>query len=148
MLAASVAIEPNSALCRDRTFLSEDICVLDGEHFFVRCVLEIPVHGLVDKFGLGCWGSLSRENFDTFVSGFDECAVPGDAPWWSWLCNALDPFTDGEPVGCEMFLQPDRQRPVLKVKQEDHPLFAAQQNGISPEQLLAIYEHYGHRVEG
>jgi hypothetical protein len=35
-------VEPNSALRFHGNFLSEDLCVLDGEHFFVRCVFEIP----------------------------------------------------------------------------------------------------------
>jgi len=52
--------EPNGALRRDGDFLSEDFCVLGGEHFFVRCVFDIPVHGMAEKFGLGVWSTLSR----------------------------------------------------------------------------------------
>ena len=36
---------PNSEVSASRHFLSEDFCVLDGEHYFVRCILEIPIIG-------------------------------------------------------------------------------------------------------
>ena len=45
--------EPNSALRLDGDFLSEDFCVIGGKDFLVRAVLEIPVHGLAEKFGFG-----------------------------------------------------------------------------------------------
>ena len=72
--------EPNSALDRERDFLSEDFCVLGGEHFLVRCVLEIPVHGLEEKFGFGCWGSLKRDNFEIYVAHFDDGTGSGRSP--------------------------------------------------------------------
>jgi hypothetical protein len=136
--------EPNSELDRERDFLSEDFCVLGGEHFLIRCVLEIPVHGLEDKFGFGCWGSLKRDNFETYVEHFDAGTCPEGGPWWSWLCNRLGPLSDDQPIGCWMFPQLGRQRPVLDVDDEDHPLALAQRDGISAEQVLAIYAHYGH----
>lgn len=64
--------EPNSALRFDGNFLSEDFCVLEGEHFFIRSVLEIPVHGLAVPWGFGCWSTLSRANFEKYVAGFDD----------------------------------------------------------------------------
>ena len=99
---------------------------------------------MAEKFGFGCWGSLKAENFESYVREFDEGSFQGCGPWWSWLCNGLHPFTDNDPVGCEMFPQPHRQRPVLRVKDDTHPLFNAQQNGITPEQLLEVYAYYGH----
>ena len=138
--------EPNSGLRLDGDFLSEDFCVLEGTYFMVRCVLEIPVHGLADKFAFGCWGSLKRENFETYVDHFDGGTLPEGMPWWSWLCNRLHPYVDEDSIGCWMHPQLDRQRPVLSVDDPDHPLGAAQHDGISPEQLLDIYAHYGHAI--
>lgn len=136
--------EPNSAVRLSGDFLSEDFCVLGGEHFFVRSVLEIPIHGLRDKFAYGCWGSLKKENFETYLEVFDGGSVPASSPWWSWLCNSARPYANDESVGCWMFPQLHRQRPVLKVDNGDHPLAIAQEDGISPEELLEIYQTYGH----
>ncbi len=138
--------EPNSAIRLEGDFLSEDFCVLGGEYFFVRCVLEIPVHGIDEKFGYGCWGTLKRENIELYCDHFDAGTVPDSAPFWSWLCNSLRPYDMTEPLGCLMFPQAHRQRPVLKVEPCDHPLFAAQEEGITPEQLFGIYAAHGHSV--
>jgi hypothetical protein len=136
--------EPNSAIKLDGDFLSEDFCILGGEHFLVRCVLEIPVHGIAQKFSFGVWGSLSREHFEQYLEAFDSGDCGGMGPWWCWLCNTLKPHALERPLGCWMYPQLGRQRPVLKVDQADHPLAVAQVEGISPGELLDIYRLYGH----
>jgi len=40
--------------------------------------------------------------------------------------------------------QSDRQRPRIALDDEDHPMQVAQREGISADQVLAIYAHYGH----
>jgi len=79
--------ETNGALRLDGDFLSEDFCVLDGKYFMVRAVLTIPVQGVEGVFGFGCWSTLSRENFDKYVEGFDNGDYPDWGPWSGWLCN-------------------------------------------------------------
>jgi hypothetical protein len=137
--------EPNGALRLEGSFLSEDFCVLDGEFFLVRGVLNIPVRGMADSFGYGVWCSLKKENFIDYVDHFD-CGFPDDAePWWSWLCNMAQPYHDGaESLGGQLYPRSGRLRPLFFVDDENHPLAIAQRNGISPEDVLAIYEFYGH----
>lgn len=136
--------EPNSAIRLDGDFLSEDFCVIGGEHFMVRCVLEIPVHGLKGRFAFGCWGSLKREDFEIYLEHFDSGTLPDNLPWFSWLVNDLGCFETTEPLACWMSPRSDRQRPVLEVDAPDHPLARAQTDGISPEELLEIYACHGH----
>ena len=138
--------EPNSALRLDGDFLSDDFCVMDGTYFMVRCVIEIPVHGLEQKFGFGCWGSLSRANFEFYVDHFDDGDYQGVEPWSSWLCNRFYTYIGTDPVGCWMFPQLDRQRPVLRLHDEGHPLAMDQCKGVPPEQVLEYYRHYGHAL--
>ena len=87
--------EANSALRIDRDFLSEDFCVLlDGEktNFFIRAVMEFPVLGTYETWGFGCWTTLSSENFDKYIDGFDAGVYPDEEPWFGWLCNRLIHF--------------------------------------------------------
>jgi len=135
--------EPNSAVRLEGNFLGTDLCVIEGEHFMVRCILEIPVHGMAESFSYGAWGSLKKENFELYIQEFEKGS--GEVgPWWSWLCNQLKPFVEDESVICWMYPQAGNQRPHLWVDSEDHPLALAQRQGISPEEVLKIYEAYGH----
>jgi hypothetical protein len=136
--------EPNSALRTDGDFLSEDFCVIAGEHFFVRCVFRIPVHGLESTFGFGIWSSLSRRNFDLYVEGFDDGDYPDWGPWSSWFSNELAVFTSTLAQLCWMHPQQDRQRPHLCLDDPDHPLALVQREGITAERVLEIYASYGH----
>ena len=137
--------EPNGALRLDGDFLSEDFCVVDGEHFMVRAVLPIPVHGLGESFGYGVWCSLSRENLLKYVDRFDTSQDEDEEPWWSWLCNRAQPYFDGkDPLGGWLQSRAGRMRPTYHVDDPEHPLAIAQRDGISPEDVLAIYEWYGH----
>jgi hypothetical protein len=137
--------EPNSALRLDGDFLSEDFCVLHGEHFLVRCVMEFPVHGLGTPWVFGCWSSLSRENFDKYVDGFDSGEYGDGGPWFGWLCNGLKPaFVFDHPVPVDVCPRPGRQRPNLFVTDEVNPMAIAQREGVSAEELLAILRANGH----
>ena len=49
---------------RDRRIqLTSDTCIIDGKEFFIRGVIEIPVHEHADPFGFGVWVSQKKENF-------------------------------------------------------------------------------------
>jgi hypothetical protein len=137
-------LEPNSALRTEGDFLSEDFCVLGGEDFFVRCVLEVPVHGLARKFGFGTWSTLSRANFDIYVEGFDDSRYSDMGPWTGWFSNRLKTFPDTLSQPCWVHPQLGNQRPVIRLADEDHPLAVAQEEGIEAERLLEIYAAYGH----
>ena len=136
--------EPNSALRLDGDFLSEDFCVLQGEHFMVRCVLEIPVHGLAEPWGFGCWSSLSRENFERYVATFDDGDCDGEGPWFGWLCNHLAGYFEEGSEAVDVCPVPGRQRPRLVVQSKDTTLGRAQHEGITPDAMLAILSAYGH----
>ena len=135
---------PNSALRTDNDFLSEDFCVLQGRYFMVRSVLELPVHGVAEKFGFGCWTTLSRENFDKYVEGFDNGEYSDWGPWSGYLCNKLADYIGDNPEPVLVYPQHDRQRPTLRIVDDAHRLAVDQEDGISPERLLEILEFYGH----
>ncbi|WP_325546355.1 DUF2199 domain-containing protein [Sphingopyxis sp.] len=137
--------EENGAIRFDGDFLSEDFCVLDGQYFMVRACLDIPVHGMGTPFSFGAWSTLSRENFDKYLTGFDDGEYPDMGPWSGWLCNQLEDYVGNDPLAVWVVPQADRQRPKLYVMNDDHPLAIDQDHGISPDRVLDIYEYYGHR---
>lgn len=136
--------EPNSAVRLDGDFLSEDFCVMAGRHFFVRAVLEIPVRGQAEKFGFGCWSTLSRANFEKYLDGFDNADFADWGPWTGWLCNQLETYIGTDPEGVYVYPQPERQRPTLRIVNPVHRLAIDQEEGISVERLWEILRFYGH----
>lgn len=137
--------EPNGALRMEGDFLSEDFCVLGGEYFMVRAVLPIPVIGLKDQFGYGCWSSLSRENFEKYLDAFDTGEYEVMGPWTGWLMNRLAEIAEEpDPIAVNVQPRQGRMRPELWVMDEEHPLGAAQQQGVTAEKILEVFARYGH----
>src|SRR5205823_5948243 len=62
---------PNSMALSSTHFLSEDFCVLHDQHYFVRCILELPILGAEnERFAFGVWSTLSKKNFALYVETF------------------------------------------------------------------------------
>ncbi|WAC73760.1 DUF2199 domain-containing protein [Roseateles sp. SL47] len=60
--------------------IDSDLCRIssgDQTDYFVRCVLEIPIHGVDDPFIWGVWSSLSEKSFRRYVETYNE-PVNGD----------------------------------------------------------------------
>ena len=138
--------EENRELRTEGNFLSEDFCVVGGEHYFVRCVFELPLVGTDGRFGFGVWSTLSRENFDIYVDGFDEGMQGHLGPWFGWFSNRLPGYPD--TFGLKVYVQPNdrRHRPKLSLIRESvgHPLADEQRTGITFDRLRELYAIYGH----
>ena len=139
--------EENAALRLHGDFLSEDFCVLEGKYFFIRGVLEIPVHGIDEPFGFGCWSTLSRANFDKYLHGFDDGEYPDRGPWGGWLGNRLADYAGTGPEPVWVYPQRDRWRPRFRIQDPAHPLAHDQTHGIPPERAMSLFEFYGCRPE-
>ena len=131
-----------------RHFLSEDFCVLEGEHFFVRCVLDLPLLGTEGRsFGLGVWSTLSEANFKLYCDTFDTGKQDELGPWFGWFSNRLKAYPNTLNLKCQVHPRPGRQRPWIEITQPDHPLAKEQREGISVERLAEILALDGHAVD-
>jgi hypothetical protein len=139
---------PNGALELSGNFLSEDFCVLDGQHFFVRAVLELPIRGSGGRhFGFGVWTTLSRQNFVRYVETFDSGEQDELGPWFGWFSNWLDGYPDTLNLKCQVHPVSGRQRSRVLLEPTDHPLAIEQQNGITFDRLLELYAISGHDIK-
>jgi hypothetical protein len=133
---------PNSALDLDLSgnFLSEDFCVLAGQHFFVRAVLELPIRGSGgQQFGIGVWATLSRKNFERYIAEFDSGEQDGLGPWFGWFSNRLEGYPDTLNLKCQVHPVSGRQRPRVELESTHHPLAVEQKTGITLDRLLELY---------
>jgi hypothetical protein len=138
---------PNSALDLTGDFLSEDFCVLQGEHFFVRAVLELPIQGSGgQQFGFGVWSTLSRVNFIRYAETFDSGEQDRLGPWFGWFSNRLEGYPGTVNLKCQVHPVSGRQRPRVLLEPTSHPLAVEQQHGITFDRVLELYAINGHDI--
>ncbi len=120
-----LASDPDSAL-------GEEQCVIEGEHFFVRGRVCLPVEGTDERFEWGVWVSLSEENFLRMNELWDQEGREEEAPMFGWLSSDL-PVYSPSTLNLETIVhtQPVGLRPVVALKPCDHPLAVEQRDGIS-----------------
>jgi len=138
---------PNAAAADSDHILTEDFCILEGEHFFVRCVLELPLIGAGgERFGYGVWSTLSRPNFEKYRDTFDEGEQAGFGPWFGWFSTRLNGYPDTLNLKCDVLPQNDRQRPLIRLHDLEHPLAVESREGMSFERLREIMALHGHAM--
>ncbi len=120
------------------SLLNEDLCVIDGEHFFVRGVIHLPIIGTAETFRWGVWGSLSEDNFKKLDALFED---PGRAelpPMFSWLSNQVDDCEDTLSLKMYAHVQEPNERPTFELEPTDHPLSQEYHHGITAERVKEI----------
>ena len=125
----------------DGNMLSTDLCMVEAEHFFIRCLLLLPVQGTSHELGFGIWVSQSKSNFDRYASTLGaspEQVTAGD------LAHRLPGYPDTLNMRIRAHWQPDGGCPLAEVVQCDHPLYDHWSNGISQEQAVSFAERAIH----
>ncbi|MDX2296351.1 MULTISPECIES: DUF2199 domain-containing protein [Streptomyces] len=125
----------------DDSLLSSDQCVIRGEHFFVRGLIEIPVLGSDEVFSWGVWVSLSRANFSRAADLWDTPGREAEEPYFGWLTTELlvYPATTLN-LKTHVHTRPVGQRPLIELEPTDHPLAVEQRNGITLDRVREIAE--------
>lgn len=120
----TIASDPNSEL-------SSDQCVIGGNEFYVRGLVQVPVvDGRVFEWGV--WVSLSRENFLRMSEVWSEPGRKSEPPMFGWLSTALPTYSPGTLNLKTMVHQREvGLRPLILVEPTDHPLAVEQQVGIT-----------------
>ncbi len=131
----------------ERSRLEDEICVIQGEHFFVRARLVIPVHDAGEDFEWGIWTTLSRPNFARMLEVWD---TPGR--------EAERRTSAGSPPSCRStrrarsisssWCTPRRSGsvPHVLVEPTEHPLAVEQHRGITlarVRQIASLVQHAG-----
>jgi hypothetical protein len=123
-----------------RTTFTPDRCVVrdeDGEHYFVRGVILIPVLGQDEPFGIGAWVSQSRENFERYAANAEM------APTFGWLVTRLAHYARTTfLLKTRVHFRPGDQRPTIELEPTDHPLAVEQRTGITIDRAWEIVHRY------
>jgi hypothetical protein len=129
---------PNWSRRNPKTFLDEDYCAIDDEHFFVRGLIHLPIIGAAETFRWGVWGSLSRQNFETLRTMDDDPKCIELSPMFSWLSTRLPEYPDTLSLKMYANIQEPGSRPHFRLEPTDHPLSQEYHRGIAPERVKEI----------
>ncbi|MFE5588659.1 DUF2199 domain-containing protein [Kitasatospora sp. NPDC056531] len=121
------------------SMLSADQCVIKGEHFFVKGLIEIPVIGSADVFSWGVWVSLSKANFARTVDLWESAGREAEPPYFGWLTTELPVYSPSTVnLKTNAHTRPVGQRPFIELEPTDHPLAVEQREGISQDRVREI----------
>jgi len=127
---------------------SSDLCTINDEDFFVRGVIEIPIQGRDDCFGIGAWVSLKEENFGRYVELYDAEDPSGEGPYFGWFCNRIAGYRETISLKTHLHLRPAPARPSIELEPTDHPLAVQQRDGIGLAEIQALIERALHPEDG
>ncbi len=135
----------------ERVHETSDTCVIDDKQFYIRGLLEIPIHGAADPFVWIVWVSQSEASFDRYMETYDE--DQSGIVTFGWLPMILPDYCDhpvpdgGSSLACDVVWRPEGERPLVRPHECDHPLYRDFAEGISWQRAIAIADkilHPGH----
>ncbi|NUQ51949.1 MAG: DUF2199 domain-containing protein [Phycisphaerales bacterium] len=114
-----------------RVKLNGDVCVVDGEHFFIRALVELPIKGLSAPFAWSVWCSLSKASYEAVTARWDSPDRAADPPRFGWLMTSL-PGYEAPTLHLKVMVhhRAPRQSPRAEIE-PGHQLAAEQVEGIS-----------------
>ena len=127
-----------------RVELTEDDCVIDAREFYVKGLLEIPVHGVQEPFVWGVWLSLSEESYLRFAESFDDPKRSAGESFFGWLCNSVPDYPETQLLKTYVHVREYPMRPWVELEPTDHPLAVDQREGITRDQAIAMAERLLH----
>ena len=127
-----------------RAKLNSDVCIIDGEEFYIRGCIEIPVIDHPETLVHGVWVSISKESFLYFDELWDSPAPDDEPPRFGWLCNWLQGYPEPREIRCHVFRRSPPIRPRIVLEPTDYPLAVEQHQGVTLERVQEIFALSAH----
>jgi len=130
--------------------LSSDFCTItdeEGTDYFIRAILDVPIHGVQEPFLWGVWVSLSKKSFDRYRDTYDQ-PVAGDG-FFGWVCNVPTGYPTDSPRPADIHVQLGGERPKVVLHRGDRELdelVLDQVNGISIARAQQLAERSLHEA--
>jgi len=126
----------------------KSLCVVDGEHFFHRGRMTIPINDNEQDLIFDVWTTLSESNFIKRNQLWDNPDRVNEEPYFGWLQTTIPTY--GDTINIRTIAKENKAGliPTIEVIEVDHPLKEAQESGISFEKALEIADiilNSGHR---
>lgn len=121
--------------------LASDLCYYEDEegyHYFIRVVLEIPIHGIQEPFMWGIWVSVSEKSFNHYFETYDSPSL--EYGYFGYISNYLPFYKNTYALASDVNVQLGGSRPKLNLHETEHELVSDYRQGISIEKAQEIAE--------
>jgi hypothetical protein len=128
--------------------LGSDLCRYrdaDGEHFFIRVCLEVPIQNFPEPFIWGVWVSLGEESFHRYIDTYD--APHTSDSYFGWLCSYLPWYERTYGLKTRVQQRGKGTRPCIVLEESDHPLCRDFHRGMSRERATEVAQAAWHSLE-
>ena len=129
----------------EHSVLGEEQCIIQGQHFFVRARLVVPVTDADTEFDWGVWVSLSQPNFQRMSELWTTPGREQEPSYFAWLSTEIPLYQPTTlNLKTRVHSQPVGTRPIAELEPTDHPLAVEQRTGISLSRVQQIAEELLH----
>jgi hypothetical protein len=125
---------------KSRSELSSDQCIIDGNDYFLKGLIEIPVIDTADRFNWTVWVSVSEASFQRASRLWREAGRETEPPFFAWLNTALPMYRDTINLKTMVHTRPVGRRPLIELEPTDHPLAVDQRDGVTLSRIQEIAE--------
>jgi len=128
---ADVVAELSAEELTTRAQENNDLCVLDGDRFFVRTVLPLPVIKRETPYNIGLWVEVSQCAFERIYELWEEPGQADEPAFPAHIANDIPfhPSTIG--LAATVSLTGPTTRPKVTLLAAEHPLVREQGSGIT-----------------
>jgi hypothetical protein len=129
--AARLTDEERSRRVRE----NPDLCVIDGERFFVRAILPLPVESRDLAYAIGLWVEVSRDSFGRIYDLWDEEGQSDEPPFPATVANEIPIAAGSLGLAAQLQLTGPRTRPRAFLEPAGHPLYLEQAHGTDAHRV-------------
>lgn len=120
--------------------ISSDFCRIydyPASEYYLRCVLRFPIKDSDDSFEFGVWMSVSKRSYKIYRKAFQSEDYEEDG-CFGYLLHNLPEFPSTWALHCNVDFQKGGKRPIVTLQESDHPLFDAQENGLTLDYVIRL----------
>lgn len=121
-----------------RVDASSDLCVVDGEHFFILGNLDVKVRASDQFIRWSVWATLSKTNFTRACELWETEGREAEPAYFGWLSNQVPGYPDTLSIRTMVQTQPIGIRPQIRVIEDSHTLTSDQLEGVSEDRWKAL----------
>jgi hypothetical protein len=103
----------------------------------------MPIKNSDTVLGWGVWLSQSKANFDLYADAISAGATPHRTTF-GYLANRIPDYPDTLSMHAQAHWQSGSKRPIVELKENDHPLYRDCTAGITRERAIRFAQRVLH----